>query len=111
MKNLTTIQKEFILEYFFKKDDCAGWKEIATELLANGRCIVAGNDKMWMGGIGNFIRTEKTKNAFGCLEYYFNLDEFVQSDWFRGFVSSKTTDISLKIADLQAQKDELAELL
>lgn len=57
--NLTENQKEFLLDNFFKLGDYYGWKNIATKLLENGVCVVAGGECIWRGGIGNFITSKE----------------------------------------------------
>ena len=83
MKPLTEHQKEFLLNQFFKNEKYAGWKNIAIELLENGQCIVAGEQSIWIGGIGNFIKTEKAKGAVDCTLYKFDLAYFLTSEWFK----------------------------
>ena len=83
MKALTENQKNFILDYFFKNERYAGWRGIAMNLLSFGWCIVAGENCIWQGGIGNFIKTKKTEKAAGCLLYEFDLEEFLSSEWYR----------------------------
>lgn len=82
MKQLTENQINFLLKYFFKAEEFAGWKNIATKLLNTGSCIVAGKNCIWRGGIGNFIKTKNAENAFDCLLYEFDLDYFLTSKWY-----------------------------
>jgi hypothetical protein len=49
MKKLTNYQKEFILNYFFKDEKYAGWRNIGTTLLEDGECVVAGTECIWIG--------------------------------------------------------------
>lgn len=63
---------DFLLE-FFKNETHAGWAGIATKLLENGFCIVAGEGCIWNGGIGSFIDTSPALNAVGCTLYEFDL--------------------------------------
>jgi hypothetical protein len=83
MKNLTDNQINFLLEYFFENEKYAGWKNIATELLKNGSCIVAGTECIWIGGIGNFIKTEKAEKYIGCILYTFDLEYFLSSEYYK----------------------------
>ena len=83
MKTLTENQKNFLLEYFFKTENYAGWKNIATMLLDTGSCIVAGKKCIWHGGIGNFIKTKDAENVIDCLSYEFNLEYFLSSEWYK----------------------------
>jgi len=80
---MTGEQIEFIKKYFFKNEEYAGWDNIATRLLQEGSCIVAGHGKLWSGGIGNFIKTSPAENAFTCSLLTFDKDSFLQSAWFK----------------------------
>lgn len=82
MRQLTENQVIFLLS-FFENNEYAGWKSLATRLIKNGSCIVAGNHNIWVGGIGNFIKTYKNDNFIDCLEYTFNLEEFLNSAWYK----------------------------
>ena len=83
-ESLTKHQVEFLLEYFFKNERYAGWRGIATKLIENGKCIVAGDECIWKGGIGNFVKTNETSLAEGCLEYTFDVISFVENSlWFK----------------------------
>lgn len=54
---MTQNQLNFLLS-FFRKESFVGAENIATTLIKNGSCIVAGKDnRIWNGGIGNFIKT------------------------------------------------------
>lgn len=93
---LTENQKEFLLNYFFKNESFAGWKSIATKLLDNGSCIVAGNDCIWKGGIGNFIRTEEAEDAVDCIKYSFAINYFLSSEWFKQIHNSYIVQLAQK---------------
>uniref|UniRef100_UPI002029434B hypothetical protein n=1 Tax=Caballeronia sp. ATUFL_F2_KS42 TaxID=2921765 RepID=UPI002029434B len=62
---LTENQKNFILDTFFKMNTSAvGWRGIAEKLIDSGNCIVAGDIPIWMGGIGNYIKTKSSDSTF-----------------------------------------------
>ena len=86
MKVLTEKQIDFIIKNFFEINTNTikfpGWYSIAKTLLEKGNCIVAGDTKIWLGGIGNFIKTKEAPNAINCLLYEFDLDSFLRSIWF-----------------------------
>lgn len=82
-KPLINYQREFLLEYFFKNESCPGWRDIAIKLLNTGQCIVPGKDKLWQGGIGNFIKTSIEPDMIGCLLYKFDLNIFLTSNWYK----------------------------
>ena len=114
MKKFTEKQKEFMLDYFFRKEDSEGyygWKSIATALINDGCCIVAGRDKIWLGGIGNFINIEDAKNAFECSKYTFNSDEFLKSQWFKDIAKSRCNELNVMINVFQEERDELQSLI
>jgi len=71
MKNITDLQLEYLLSYF------------PINLIAREKCIVAVTTPIWKGGIGNFIRTKEVPDDFGCLEYTFDLESFLSSDFFK----------------------------
>ena len=85
MPKLTDIQKNFLFEHFFKDDQYAGARNIMDSLLENGRCIVpdhCNGRSIWIGGIGNFIKTEEAPGTIGCITYVFDLNEFLNSELF-----------------------------
>lgn len=81
MRKLTENQKEFLIGAFFTPN-YAGWRNIATMLVLTGKCTVAGESCIWSGGIGNFIETKEAEDLIGCLEYTFDLEEFIGSGIF-----------------------------
>ena len=85
MENLTDYQKEFLLEHFFKTDRAVGWVRIARQLLEKGKCIVAGTEPIWLGGIGNFIKCNTDENFIECLVYNFDLKYFLTSSWYQDY--------------------------
>lgn len=114
---LTQFQREFILEKFFniksyfRNGQPVGWKRIAESLINDKKCIVAGDDKIWIGGIGNFIQTKKAENTFGCLEYSFDVDEFLKSEWAKQIFKDELKSVTTKISDLEYEKFDLLELI
>ena len=103
MKKLTEYQKQFLLNTFFKGNtNAVGWENIATKLLDNGKCIVAGSKCIWTGGIGNFIKAEVDEDSIGCLLYTFDLDNFIHSEWYK--------EIQLQhLVELQEEKNKIQE--
>lgn len=79
--NLTEIKKEFLLNNFFKNEKFPGWRGIAANLIERGECIVAGEECIWKGGVGNFIKTSVAEGFFGCTRYEFDLTSFLTSNW------------------------------
>jgi len=110
MRKLSEFQKNFILEYFFKNDEYASWKKIATKLLETGKCVVTGNTCIWIGGIGNFIKTSNVDDYFGCLLYEFDLDEFFSSPYYFEISRKYINEINTKISELEKEHSEIIEI-
>jgi hypothetical protein len=110
MKELTAEQKNYLLEVFFYNDRFVGWKSIAEKLLEKGSCIVAGTECIWIGGIGNFIKVTPAEDTFGCSEYKFDLEYFLQSEWFKETKENSLTRLNRKVVELQTRYEELSNL-
>lgn len=98
--------KDLLLK-FFESDYYAGWRNIAEALIKNGTCIVPGSECIWSGGIGNWIKTQKTIGAIDCLTYTFDLEEFKKSAWFLERKDVKIADITRQIEELNNKLKEL----
>ena len=107
---MTQIQKDFLLEYFFKNESYAGWKNIAVKLLDYGKCIVAGNNCIWVGGIGNFIKTNHADDLVNCLEYTFDLEYFLSSEWYKQISNEYIAILSQKKNDIIAKYNDICNL-
>ena len=116
MKPLTPAQKEFLLT-FFEDKKFAGWKNIANSLLDTGSCIVAGEECIWRGGIGNFIKVTPTPapNFVGCSEYTFNVESFMDSAWYKEKLNFHKEDSQTALEELEknygTEKKKLTEIL
>lgn len=110
MESLTDNQIEFLLQYFFKNEAFAGWKNIATKLLINGSCVVAGTDCIWKGGIGNFIQTDEAEEAIRCVKYSFDLDNFLDSEWFKEIHSEYVSELAKEIRRIEYKYHDIAKL-
>lgn len=84
--------KKFLLT-FFEHNNYPGWKNIATDLIEKGECVVVGNSCIWVGGIGNFIKIEEADGYIGCVKYKFDLDEFKKSVWYKKDMISYLDDL------------------
>ena len=75
---------DFILNNFFKNEKYAGWYNIATKLLKDGKCIVAGEGEhiFTKMAVSKFIKTSKSDIGIGCQLYEFDLKAFLNSDEF-----------------------------
>lgn len=110
MRTLTENQKNFLLNYFFKNEEFAGWKNIATLLLDKGSCIVAGKRCIWCGGIGNFIKTKNAENAIDCLLYEFDLEYFLSSEWYKRIRNDYIFILSDKKNRVECEYKEICDL-
>lgn len=78
-------QIEFLIDNFFDTHEARnvnGWRSIATNLIAQGQCVVAGEGSIWIGGIGNFIHKGYAKDFVGCSILKFDVKEFVKSVYY-----------------------------
>jgi hypothetical protein len=109
MRKLSESQKEFLLKWFFENDlhHYPGWKAIAEKLLETGKCIVAGNTCIWIGGIGNFINTKETNEAVGCLVYEFDIDYFFTSLFYK---QVKELYMQRLLKDIEESKEKVVKL-
>lgn len=106
---LTKKQTEFLLT-FFENKMYAGWRTIAMKLLETGQCIVAGEKSIWIGGIGNFIKTAETELAVDCLLYTFNLPEFIKSEYFKSISNQYIAILISNLRELETEYNEISKL-
>ena len=116
--NLTVAQKEFLLTFFSSSIDTEkirGWKNIAEKLLDTGKCIVAGDECIWVGSIGNFNRTKNADGAVGCLEYSFDVENFITSEWFKSTLKGHKSFVKDELRKLETdyttKKKNLEEII
>lgn len=107
---LTTTQKHYIAETFFKLESYAGWKAIAFYLLGTGECVVAGDNCIWVGGIGNFIKTSAADGYWGCLKYDFDLESFLASNWFKEVLVGEINKLVIKKNAIDEEIDNITSL-
>ena|GEM_PF-1829767 len=110
-RDMTGEQNEFINNHFFKNYDNHGWDNIARKLIKDGKCIVAGNSKLWHGGIGNFIKCAPAENAIGCSLLTFDKESFLQSAWFKEQVGYYLKELTHQIDSLQDERYAITNLL
>ena len=108
---LTPSQKQFILDRFFKKLDVTNWLEIANELIEKGQCVVGGSERIWKGGIGNFIEVIDNEEAFDVMLYKFNLDEFLSSEMFNRELADYINQASVDLMKESIRINELTTML
>jgi hypothetical protein len=111
MRKLSDKQKEFLLEHFFKNEKFSGWKNVATELLESGTCTVAGEERMWIGGIGNFIEIKVVENSFNCFLYKFDLESFLSSVWCRHDLNQHISALLNKKLEIEKEYKEMCDLI
>lgn len=108
---MTGEQIQFIKNNFFKNEEYAGWEAIANKLLKDGRCIIAGHNKIWYGGIGNFIKCAPAENAIECSLLTFDKESFLHSKWFQEQAESYIKRLTHQISSLQDEQNAIFNLL
>ena len=110
MTTLTENQIDFILKKYFEPhlNKYAGAVNIGRKLLTQDSVIVAGNDCIFNGSIGNFITTKKAENFVDCLEYTLDIytlrtSKIFLSDWDIEFqrLTTELNSIKEKIIDME----------
>lgn len=102
----TEHQIDFLLTFF--PDTTEGSTSIAIRLIIDGRCIVANNDSVWRGGIGNYIKVKPFEPSVDCFEYTFDLQSFLKSQWFKSTITPKIESIK---TDIDLANKKLKEIL
>lgn len=98
MRKLTENQITYLKRFFEDEHN-----NVADKLLRNGKCVVAGEGKLWWGGIGNFIRNTDAEDFVDCTQLNFDVDEFLSSQWFKGTVQSHIEHRESEIEKLKAE--------
>tara|TARA_R110000772_G_C13220533_1_gene431792 strand:+ start:462 stop:794 length:333 start_codon:yes stop_codon:yes gene_type:complete len=88
MRKLSEDLTKTLVAYFFQDGASVMSEAIGRELLEEGSCVVAGDECIYRGAIGNFINTKKSKAHIGCLEYKFDLESFLKSEYFKPYKES-----------------------
>lgn len=117
MRELTEHQLDFLVKFF--SSDAHGpmssrhsnWKEVAITLINKGKCVVAGKECIWVGYMGNHIKTTKNENFVGCLEYSFNLDEFLGGEFFRSEADYAIKGLVTSKKEIEQRIEEIKGLL
>lgn len=108
---ITNTNKDFILDNYFYNPQFAGWKNIAEKLIDQGSCVVAGDTRIWVGGIGNFIDYSTPDNFLECTKYSFDLDAFLRSNWFMEGAVLHLTELSQRKALLETDIATIEDIL
>jgi hypothetical protein len=103
---LTDYQIDFIVETFFTNH-----KEGARKLVENGSLIIAGDDRLWIGGVGNFIATSRPSNMIGCMLYEFEYESFISSSFYREYVEKHISILQEQRTKIKTQINQLYDLL
>jgi hypothetical protein len=109
VKIITFHQRDFLLT-FFTNHEFAGWQNIAENLLSKGKCIVAGKECIWKGGIGNFIEISVAEDAVDCLLYKFDLEYFLSSEWYKERRLNLLSMLKNYLKDLEERIEDINEL-
>jgi len=111
-RELTQIQKDWILVTFFSSEayKYSGVRNIGNALIESGICYVPGNECIFEGQIGNFIRTSIADNCVGCLKYEFDFDCFMNSQYFKECKTEYCDDLFKDIEELKLEFKEIAGL-
>ena len=110
---LTNTQIQILIDAFFKTADAPpyGVLEIGRQLLSEGQCIVAGNGRLWNGGVGNFIRVTVAEGAVGCALLTFDREAFLSSLWVVETLAHHIEPLRDQVAALEEKVDAVSELL
>lgn len=82
--------------------NCNGAESIARKLLTKGKCIVAGTEPIWRGGVGNFIKTKDAEDGVDCLEYTMDVETFISSNMVQDHLD---TVLGLSRRELQEKQN------
>lgn len=105
------IQKEWVLETFFKKEQFPGWRNIAEKLLDTGKCITT--SKIWIGGIGNFIDSKDYEGEVGLVELTFDKDSFlsVKNKYFIEYYRAELKKTIAQMKKLTEYSDSISNII
>lgn len=85
-------------------------RKIATQLIMEGTCIVAGDGRLWNGGIGNFITGKEAYGAVGCTELTFDSESFMESNYFMDHLNQVIKHEHAEITQAQIHAYDLVKL-
>ena len=109
---LTDYQIEYLANKFFTHKDFAGSTEIGKALLKKGYCITTKQgEKMYYGGVGNYIKTETAPEYIDCIKLVLNFESFIKSSWVREALEFNSDLIHNEAQKLLQQSADLKVLL
>lgn len=113
MEKLTETQINFLVVTFFKAPDkFLGAPLIAKTLLEKGECIVAGTtERIWNGGVGNFISIKNAPDSWGCSVFSFNLESFLSSEYTRDVINDYLLKKEDEILILKNEINAISDLI
>lgn len=105
-------EQELLIELLlplFENPKYLGWKNIAIKLLKQEECIVAGDNPIWIGGVGNFITLESNTTFIGCNKYIFDYYSFIKSKLVKEYIKVTQKDIYNTLNELKEKIEILSE--
>lgn len=105
--------KEFLIEYiidvFFYLPDYAGSRNIGRSLLKSGQCVTT-IERMYYGGVGNFIDVTIPDEFVDCYQYTLN-PSFYESSFFKEVIKEYLSDLKIQISETEDKIKELNKYL
>lgn len=110
---LTQNQKDFFYNNVFciKDNTYAGAKNIAEELMSTGQCVVAGQERIWVGGVGNFISISKAPGTVNCSFYTLDKENMFKSAWFNLILMECLARTSTIKEQVDAKYNDMLDLI
>ena len=102
MRKLTESQITYLKGFFHDE-----YPEISDKLLRKGKCVVAGEGKLWHGGIGNFIRITDAEDFVDCKQLNFDVDMFLSSEWFKEVLIDDIEQYNIQLINLTGMVNDL----
>lgn len=104
-RQLTENQIEFIVTNYFGKEHIP----IADKLVRTGKCIVYHHERIWRGGVGNYINVVKSEEGPNLYLYTFDFDVFLSSPHQKlimentmSYLIKQKEDLDLRINEIQS---------
>lgn len=114
---MNEIQSNWIIDEFFKPDaqtarNFAGWRNIAKKLVEEGKCITT-TGKIWIGGIGNFIKERPYEAGVDLVELSFDVESFTSSSnlYFKEIWFQRMKEIQTEEEKINERKLAISSIL
>jgi len=118
MRKLTSHQRKYILDNYFKPmiEDYPGIMNIGEVLLTKGVCIVPDSGSNIFKSsltLARYVKREKVteENIYGCVKYVFNLDEFLETSFFKTKVKRFYRNLMDEYTKQLNMKNEILDLI